>query len=327
MGIINLLKNLLSIFTERSARKPAASDGFSGTGSSPGRELLDMLDNSQDVIYYFQIQPEPKFIYLSPAIDLWLGEGTAAAAMEDPSVPFNLVHPEDRTEMDDKVSGRVDYSEPLIQRWRDRDGVYHWFEERMTPLYQGGRLIALQGVTRNIDGRMDYQQQLEYQATHDALTGLHNRTYFDSVMELLDQEVADQAGLIVLDVDKLKTVNDRHGHDAGDVLLQRGARFLKRFAAEQTTVARIGGDEFTILVRGADTHRIMAGFMEILSDELARYNAEHAGEELHLSYGCAFTEHSIGNMGELFREADQEMYRHKAERQRTHESRSRCISV
>ncbi|MDW0108906.1 PAS domain-containing protein [Sporosarcina aquimarina] len=135
-----------------------------------------MLDNSKDVIYHFQIEPEWKFIYLSPAIDVWLGEGTAESAMRDPSVPFDLVHPDDLVEMMDKISNQVDCGEPIIQRWRHQDGRYRWFEERMTPIYEKGRLVALQGVTRNIDQRMERQQKLEYQANYDALTDIHQKS-------------------------------------------------------------------------------------------------------------------------------------------------------
>lgn len=289
--------------------------------------VLEMLDNSKDVIYHFQIKPEWKFIYLSPAIDLWLGEGTAEAAMTDPAVPFRLVHPDDLAEMMDKVSNEVDYGEMLIQRWKDQDGIYHWFEERITPIYENNELVALQGVTRNIDERMENQRRLEYQANYDALTNIHNRAFFNQVIGRMNADVSTPAGMMLCDVDRLKMVNDLYGHEAGDELLKRVARYLTRFSGEDTTIARIGGDEFIILIAGERAHIHLQEMENRMTAELDQYNRTHSEEEIHLSIGCAFTENSIGCMSELFRQADAEMYRNKAEKRRKSIDGNRCVPL
>lgn len=295
--------------------------------STQQQNMLEMLDNSKDIIYHFQIKPEWKFIYLSPAIDLWLGEGTAEAAMKDPSVPFQLVHPDDLEEMMDKVSNEVDYSDMLIQRWKDQDGIYHWFEERITPIYENGELVALQGVTRNIDERMEQQRKLEYQANYDALTDIHNRAFLNEVIERLNVEISTPAGMILCDVDRLKMVNDQFGHEAGDELLKRVSRFLTRFSGPETTVARIGGDEFILLIIGDNAQHHLQELGDVIARELESYNEIHPEEEIQLSIGSAFIENSLGSMSDLFRQADAEMYREKAEKRQKQFDSNRNVSV
>ncbi|MGG0643115.1 sensor domain-containing diguanylate cyclase [Sporosarcina gallistercoris] len=316
MKIDHLLKRtrgfLRSLIPERKVKRLVSQP----TIPDQLQNVLEMLDNSKDVIYHFQVKPEWKFIYLSPAIDLWLGEGTAEAAMTDPAVPFRLVHPDDLAEMMDKVSNEVDYGEMLIQRWKDQDGIYHWFEEHITPIYENNELVALQGVTRNIDERMENQRRLEYQANYDALTDIHNRAFFNQKIERLNEEVSTPAGMILCDVDRLKMVNDLYGHEAGDELLKRVARFLTRFSGEDTTIARIGGDEFIVLITGEHTHVHLQELEKMMVMEMERYNSTHPEEEIQLSIGCAFTGNSIGCMSEVFRQADAEMYRNKAEKRR-----------
>ncbi|WP_251639928.1 sensor domain-containing diguanylate cyclase [Sporosarcina sp. NCCP-2716] len=296
---------LRKVFGRRSEPVPERRDDVQE------RNFEGLLENSKDVIYHFQIEPEWKFIYLSPAMDLYLGEGTVEAALSDPSVPFELVHPDDLEEMMRKVNDGIDYGEMIIQRWRDRDGNYHWFEERMTPIYEDGRMVALQGVTRNIDERMERQRQLEYQANYDSLTGVHNRTYFDSLFRRYDQKIDTEAGLILCDVDKLKQLNDLLGHVAGDDLLKRTARFLEETVDGGAEIARIGGDEFTLLLTGDGARQRTSQLADRLGEALDAYNGMQRGQKIHMSLGVAGVASSAGMMAELFREADDDMYRNK----------------
>ncbi|MBD7909244.1 sensor domain-containing diguanylate cyclase [Sporosarcina gallistercoris] len=327
MKINHLLKQAMVFLRRLTPERTLKRLESETTISEQQQNMLAMLDNSKDVIYHFQIKPEWKFIYLSPAIDLWLGEGTAEAAMKDPSVPFQLVHPDDLAEMMDKVSNEVDYGDMLIQRWKDQDGIYHWFEERITPIYENDELVALQGVTRNIDERMEQQRRLEYQANYDALTDIHNRAFFNEIIEQLNVEVSTPAGMILCDVDRLKMVNDQFGHEAGDELLKRVARYLTRFSDHDTTIARIGGDEFIILITGENAHHHLQELDEVMAKELEDYNGIHPEEEIHLSIGSAYTGNSIGCMSQLFRQADAEMYRNKAEKRQKRIDRNRSVPV
>ena len=96
------------------------------------------------------------------------------------------------------------------------------------------------------------EQELEHLSTHDSLTGVNNRAYFENELRRLRLGRRYPVSLIVLDVDGLKAINDRHGHPVGDEILRQTAQILQRACRSDDVVARIGGDEFCILLMHAD---------------------------------------------------------------------------
>jgi diguanylate cyclase (GGDEF)-like protein len=154
---------------------------------------------------------------------------------------------------------------------------------------------------------------LTHQALHDGLTGLPNRELFgDRLEQALARARRRTVPLAVLfvDLDGFKQVNDTHGHDAGDELLIEAGRRLRSLVRTADTVARYGGDEFTILaeeVGDADAARHLG---ERVVDELARPYA--GGLELSASVGVAFTANPAATTPDgLIRRADHAMYRSK----------------
>ncbi|GKV69220.1 hypothetical protein NCCP2716_17180 [Sporosarcina sp. NCCP-2716] len=270
-----------------------------------------MLGHSKDVVYYFQLVPEERFLYLSPSLDRWLGRGTAEEGLRNPAKPFEHLHPQDFERLKRRVEDQLMDGEVLIQRWRDEHGVYRWFEEQLTPAYHGGQLTAVQGIMRNIDDRIERQRQLEYQATYDALTGVNNRSYFNMLMNRYDTEVDIPIGLIFCDVDELKRMNDRFGHAAGDELLKRTALFLQQWTSHEMSLARFGGDEFAIVVTGEAAYEQTVGLAAELEGSQSLLTDHNASESVRFSLGWTYNDHSYGNMGELFAQADARMYRNK----------------
>lgn len=283
--------------------------------SSDEKRLFQLVENSKDVIYHLQIDPEPKFVYLSPSLDTWIGEGTVEESMKDPLRGLGRIHPEDREMLTRKFANDVDFSEELIMRWMDNKGNYQTFGEYVTPIYDNDRLIAIQGVMRNIDEKLKLQQELEYRVTHDALTGIHNRAYFDHHFTQFNEQQDISVGILLCDLDDLKYVNDQYGHKAGDVLLKETANVLNGFSASGVRVARLGGDEFVLLVERMSAHTMEALIADIYK-ELHAFNETTASNPIHLSIGYACTDHSLGRMTELFKQADQDMYKNKAERKK-----------
>lgn len=136
-------------------------------------------------------------------------------------------------------------------RWR-RDGSTVWVDQSSAVLRDGeGHPIGLIGVLVDVTQRRQLEEQLRHAAQHDALTGLANRAQFD---ERLRQAMSRSArrgsrvGLLMLDLDDFKTVNDRFGHLAGDAVLRDVADRLRSCTRPEDTVARIGGDEFVVLL-------------------------------------------------------------------------------
>ncbi|PHR18617.1 MAG: GGDEF domain-containing protein [Sphingopyxis sp.] len=158
--------------------------------------------------------------------------------------------------------------------------------------------------------------EMKQHAYHDVLTGLSNRRFF---VESLENRVercrryGDNSALVFLDVDKLKAVNDTHGHAAGDALLIRLAKILKNHTRATDVVARIGGDEFGLLLDHLDGDEVVAK-IDVLNAKLGSANLVHAGITLPLSasFGYCFIGPQDTTDG-LMSRADAAMYDAKDE--------------
>jgi len=156
--------------------------------------------------------------------------------------------------------------------------------------------------------------EMKLRAYNDVLTGLSNRRFF---VENLEERVercrrcGDNCAVLFLDVDKLKAINDEHGHAAGDALLVRLAKILKSHIRGTDVVARIGGDEFGLLLDNLNGDQV-ADKIESLLQDLARENIVHEGQKLPLgaSIGYCFVGPKDTTDG-LMSRADAAMYRAK----------------
>lgn len=158
--------------------------------------------------------------------------------------------------------------------------------------------------------RKRIEAQLRYQSTHDPLTEVYNRAFFDDELTRLET-AAFPVSIVIADVDRLKATNDTQGHAAGDALLRRAARLLRAAFRTADVLARIGGDEFVVLLPATDA--ATAGhILTRVRAHLAEHNADHPEAPVHLSLGSATADH--GHLIETFRLADQRMYADKAAR-------------
>ena len=187
----------------------------------------------------------------------------------------------------------------------DRD-----YDQRDLDLVTRLASVYAMGLRRKWD-----EDRLLYLSTHDALTGLYNRAYFEEQMKRQAQSNNVALAIAVVDVDDMKAVNDARGHVVGDDLLRRAARVLQSTFRSADVVARIGGDEFAVLVSGArqpELRKIAARVRE----RVALDNTQHADVPLSFSLGIA-----VGHQGisptELLRQADAHMYQEKASKKLT----------
>lgn len=276
-------------------------------------QFINVVENSNDFIYYYQIYPERQYKYLSPSAENIFGEGSIEYAYLNPDVCFTDVHPDDYEVLYKKIIGEIDYSKSIIQRWKDKDGKYRWFEEYATPIYKNGVLVAIQGVLRTIDEKIELQEKLQYQLYHDILTGIYNRGYFELTFAKYNQELNVPMAIIVCDLDELKYVNDTYGHKMGDILIQETARILNKFTSNNVTVSRIGGDEFVLIV-AEKTKKEIEQMINDISIEIDKHNESVTNIKIKLSVGYAYTPTSVGQMTELFSQADNNMYMNKIKR-------------
>ena len=149
--------------------------------------------------------------------------------------------------------------------------------------------------------------QLTYEASHDPLTGLYNRSAYDLFMERADK---DHLGLLIVDVDEFKSINDTYGHDVGDRVLKRVAEILTQSFRSVDAVCRLGGDEFIVAMTRANS-----SMGQLVVGKIAGANAllQHPRDGLpavSLSVGVAFSDRPEPQ-GDLFKDADTALYQVK----------------
>jgi len=273
------------------------------------RRIYQLVENSKDIIYICDVEPDFKYHYLSPSIEQILGEGIVQESFENPYNVFERIHPDDFSVLYKKASGDIDYSKPIVQRWKDNQGEFRWFEEYCTPIYEKGIMVGLQGIIRNIDDKVRLQKDLEYQANHDSLTGVYNRDYFEEMMNQFDHKEDRSVGIILCDMDDLKKINDQHGHKSGDEVIKVIGGLLNQFSSSTVTVTRIGGDEFAILVEGSK--KDVEVLRNHINETFNHYNASQNEIMINMSVGAAYVSSSLTNMEKLYVWADQNMYKVK----------------
>jgi diguanylate cyclase (GGDEF)-like protein/PAS domain S-box-containing protein len=198
-------------------------------------------------------------------------------------------------------------------RMRRRDGTPVWVLENMNLLETEEGII--EGTIIDITDRKAAQEQVEYQAYHDVLTGLPNRLLFrDRIGVALAHARRSRRAVAVmfLDLDQFKLVNDTLGHTIGDGLLQGAADRLVQCVRGDDTVARMGGDEFTILLSDIPDTRAAATVAQKVLDSVSQ-PIEVDGHELFIttSIGIAIFPDDGMDTEALLKNADRAMYRAK----------------
>lgn len=182
-------------------------------------------------------------------------------------------------------------------------------ERYSKPFYLEGKTMGIVWSYRDITERKQVEEQLKYNYVHDSLTTVYNRTYFAQKINEMETEKCALAGIIVCDIDGLKFVNDTMGHQMGDNLLISASRFLEQ-CSEGNNVYRIGGDEFAILTANTnekDMKKIVTRIKKVIS----QYNNANSKLYLTLSIGFSFRRDPSVSMKDIFKEADNNMYREK----------------
>lgn len=160
------------------------------------------------------------------------------------------------------------------------------------------------------------EQALQHAAFHDPLTELPNRRYLIERCEAAlahAQRNHETAALLLIDLDHFKPINDKHGHDAGDLMLQQIALRLREHVRAGDTVARLGGDEFAVLVCGADAEAHTREIARRLLDELAKpVMYRTARLTVTISIGIALYPQHASTFTALYKAADEMLYRVKA---------------
>ncbi len=220
---------------------------------------------------------------------------------------LDFIHPDDLKPTLDRMAELAAQQKVFnfTNRYRCKDGSYKYIEWHSQP---SGKLIY--AAARDVTERKQLEDQLTYQSTHDVLTGLYNRQYYETEITRLQKSRQYPVSILVMDVNGLKKVNDSMGHDAGDRLLQCAAQALMNAFRPEDLVARIGGDEFVVVLPRTrlDAAQIAANRIQ---ENIAKSNHECAEHfNISIAIGTACGEPGV-NLGDVFKEADQAMYQEK----------------
>ncbi len=184
-----------------------------------------------------------------------------------------------------------------------------WFSSTFTRVMNtAGEIIGVQIASLDITERKKAESELLYLNNHDHLTGLYNRMFYEKELMRLDTKQNLPLSIIMCDINGLKLINDSFGHDSGDELLKKAAEMIKKACREGDIIARIGGDEFALLLPETgdeETAQIANRIKELSSKENV------ANIELSVSYGYDTKKTDKQKMSEVLANAENHMYRHK----------------
>jgi diguanylate cyclase (GGDEF)-like protein len=173
----------------------------------------------------------------------------------------------------------------------------------------------LQFVSEIVDitARKAQQELDQLQASTDPLTGLLNRRGFDAAVEaaLAPDERSPGIGILAIDLDRFKPVNDKFGHAAGDALLVEAGHRLAATVRSIDSVARLGGDEFAVLLTACSHKETEAAAARVVDALAAPYMIDNHEIIVSASVGAIFTAAAITDFAKLLRQADEELYRAK----------------
>ena len=196
-----------------------------------------------------------------------------------------------------------------------QNNVTRWFQVDAFPDFgDSGHIEQVVVTFFEITARRESEERLRFISFHDALTGVYNRAYFEEELRRLDGRHSGSVAIAVADVDGMKLVNDTWGHAKGDEMLSRAAGLLSRSVRQEDVVARIGGDEFAVILRNADEVAVEEIFGRLLQTMEEQAQQTDSDIPVSLSIGFAFAAEPGESSVDLFKKADNRMYQEKAKR-------------
>ncbi len=301
-----------------------------------GRESLfeaeakyrSLVEHIPAVVYLDPVDQDSDSIYVSPQVHDLLGVDPESW-LHDPYAWRSHVHPADIDRAWEEYEASYEAHVPLNHEYRmvHEDGTIRWVLEQAFPIDdEDGNPWLIQGVIFDITSRKEAEEQVSFLAYHDKLTGLPNRHLFE---EMLDKAIARARrndtgiGVLFLDLDNFKLVNDSLGHHAGDLLLAQLADRLRHCIRDTDMVARQGGDEFMVLLSDLERGTGETGELEpamVVAESVAARVREAMAEPFDLAGTPFYATGSVGislfpqdatDAASLLKNADHAMYQSK----------------
>ncbi|GEM_PF-2761579 len=274
------------------------------TGSNDGLWDWDLVENQ---------------IYYSSRWKMMLGYGEKEIT-STPEEWLKRVHPEDILQMTGELAEHLAQKTPHFSnehRLRHKDGTYRWVLSRGIAVFNPHhKPIRMAGSFTDITLHKQLEQSLEQQAYYDSLTKMPNRILFKDNLKRAFAHCQRNPqylfAVLYLDVDQFKTINDSFGHEVGDHLLAEFALRLKASLRPSDFLARVGGDEFNVLLDNlTDTQEAVTIVNRILNHFERPFMLSGTEIQVTTSIGLAFSNWDFTSLEDLVKAADQAMYRAK----------------
>lgn len=217
--------------------------------------LRQLCELAQGALYVVDAEHQRLLMSSPPCYEL-LGVGPVELSRLSAESLLTFIHPQDHAAVRGQlVRSLTGLCAPITEcdfRFRRPDGEWRWLRNRLAvlsrdPLGQARHLI---GSALDITLQRKLPDRLARPSLQDALTGVGNRTAFELELKRLSAARSGPVSVLLVDLDGLRRINDSHGPEAGDDLLRRTAELLHENCRAEDLVARIGGDEFAVLLRG-----------------------------------------------------------------------------
>ena len=275
-------------------------------------EYEKVFNGTQDAMFLIKVLENGNFIYVRNNLAHQVKTKISLEQIMNKS-PQDLLG----KEMGDVVSANyqrcidkkrsITYEEELSLPGGDRI-----WQTTLTPVFEEGRIAHIVGSAMDITERKKLEKELQKQANYDTLTGLPNRRlFFDRLEQMVFESERDnkQFAVLFIDLDGFKNVNDTYGHEIGDEVLKIVGDRLKAFVRKSDTVARMGGDEYTIILRDIVSKKSLKDLTEKIHNKLKQVmEIGDVSCQVNSSIGVAIYPENGKNSEELLNNADSSMY-------------------
>jgi diguanylate cyclase (GGDEF)-like protein len=304
-----LVQGLVSDVTKHeqtAARLAEADDRF-----------MHLLDAVGEHVYRAIAHPDGRIeeIFQGPGADRLLGGADPDREMQN---WYAAIHPDDRPLMTAFEASLCEARDAEVEyRLRGYDGVTRWVHDRAVARRREDGVIEISGIVSDVTERRRMQDELreahraaEALATTDELTGAFNRRHFSALAADALAAAPDDCGLLLLDADHFKRINDMHGHLVGDAVLVELVTRVRAALGPDDVLARWGGEEFAVLVRGVDSAEALARRAYTLLDAVAVAPVVVRELELTLtvSIGGIHAGAGLATLDALIEHADRHLY-------------------
>lgn len=272
-----------------------------------------IAEHSSDLIQLLNQQGE--LVYVSPSHHKVLGYDLDNLTR---ITLFDLVIPEFRQPLIECLHVALEHRclQKYEAKFQDIKHNVRWFELQLEPVFtEDGSFKHTIVVARDIEERKSYEEELRRLAYHDPLTGLANRRLFNARLEqviTMYERKKNPFGVIMLDLDNFKGINDQNGHEAGDLVIVELGKRLKHSVREMDTVARLGGDEFIILLPELQHKSHLLNVVNRIEQAIQMpWSIKNKQTTVSVSIGVVMPETPTRRLQDIVIKADQALYEAK----------------